>query len=122
MEQLRTAALFFLDGAWARRAAETGWTAVQLFGLCPAAPTRRCGAWGLTVFLAWSVFRPEITAIDAGHASLRTAAGAKLRKPRELPEAEISIPFWGNVSGGCRMTNAGDNCCLFAAMPHLEKH
>ena len=94
MEQLRYAALSFLDGVWARRAVEAGWNAVQLFGINPAAPELRFGAWGLVVFLAWSVHEQQVVDIGGAHATFRTTSGAELRKPRELAEAGNARPFW----------------------------
>ncbi len=94
MDALKTKALAFLDTPWAAQAASAGWDAVQLFGLYPPAPRNRYGAQGLVTLLAWTVFRCEFVMLDAEHASFRTKSGALLRKPRVLPETEISQPFW----------------------------
>jgi hypothetical protein len=94
MAALKTKALAFLDTAWAEKAVSANWDSTQLFGLYPAIPRNRYGAHGLVTHLAWSPHKPELVALDAEHATLSTKTGALLRKPRELPEAEISQPFW----------------------------
>ena len=55
MELLRAEALLFIDQGWAHRAG--GWSATELFGVNPAAPVRRVGAWGVVPFLSWSSAR-----------------------------------------------------------------
>ena len=109
MEQLRDAALSFLDGAWALRAVEAGWNAVQLFGVNPASPERHYGAWGLVAFLAWSVHEPQLAGVDAAYA-LRTASGAELRKAREVVEAGYARPFWEMFAEGYRMSPTAARC------------
>jgi hypothetical protein len=94
MEALKAKALAFLDAPWAAKAASVGWDAGQLFGLYPPAPRYRYGAQGLVTHLAWTVHRSELVALDAEYATFCTKSGAPLRKPRALPEAEISQPFW----------------------------
>jgi len=94
MAALKTKALAFLDTAWAAKAVSANWDSTQLFGLYPAAPRNRYVAQGLVTHLAWTVLRSELVALDAEYATFCTKSGAQLRKPRALPEAEISQPFW----------------------------
>ena len=96
MLALKEKALQFLSSKWAQRAVDAGWNAVDLFGLLPNARAAcyRYGTWGLVTHLGLSIHKPEIVAIGKGRAALRTEAGATHIKPRVLPEAEISRPFW----------------------------
>ena len=100
MEALRADALLFIDQGWAHRAG--GWSATELFGVNPAAPVRRVGAWGVVPFLSWSPLAPQITAIEDDHATLVTPLGGTLRKPR-MPKDQAE-PFWKLMERGDRTT------------------
>ncbi|PWT94423.1 MAG: hypothetical protein C5B53_13200 [Candidatus Melainabacteria bacterium] len=96
MAAVKEAALQFLSSEWAERAVSLGWGEVDLFGLFPNARAARFryGAWGLVSHLGLSVHKPQLILISEDSATVRTVGGATHTKPRILPEAEISRPFW----------------------------
>jgi hypothetical protein len=93
-EQLRRASTKFLTGSFAEQALGFGWDVIGLFGLLPVAPRIRSGCWGLITHLAWSLHEPQLLSVDDEFANLQTSGGALHRKPRRLPEPEITVPFW----------------------------
>jgi hypothetical protein len=72
----------FLDGGWARRAAELGWTPVDLFGCDRSKPFARVGRCGLL----WLLDGRRVRAITAETAVIENASGSTAkfyRRPHE---------------------------------------
>jgi hypothetical protein len=69
---IRDAKLFLAD--WGAEAARLGWTAEDLFGLHPAAPTARYDAMGLLPLLNGR----KVKSITADHAIIHTPSGGQL--------------------------------------------
>jgi hypothetical protein len=96
MHALKKVALGFLASEWAEKAAALGWGEVDLFGLFPKLEFARFryGSWGLVTHLGLSIHKPQIVLISDDCATVRTVGGATQVRPRVLPEAKISRPFW----------------------------
>jgi hypothetical protein len=72
----------FIDNGWARRAAELGWTAFDLFGCDRSKPFARIGRSGLL----WLLDGRQLRALTAETALINTASGSGLtfyRRPHE---------------------------------------
>ena len=76
----------FLD-QWGANAATLGWTAAELFGLDPHAPTRRLDRRGAAFFLVDA----EVLAVTADLITIRKG-GSVLKIPRR---AALTAPAWG---------------------------
>ncbi|NIA67906.1 hypothetical protein HBA54_04810 [Pelagibius litoralis] len=86
---LQAASIGFLE-AWGHKAADLGWTAPELFGLDPAAPYERIGAWGLCPMLC-GARRRSVVELHNDHA-IMMAHGHRQRYGRKpLPH---SLPLW----------------------------
>ena len=87
-----------IDGAgrfmdrWAAKAAECGWSDLDVFGADPARPDRRFDCMGLLMLLD----RMEVVAVDCDGADLQST-GALLRY-RRRPVPPHTKPLWGLAS------------------------
>ncbi len=86
---LQVASISFLD-AWGHKAADQGWTAPQLFGLAPAAPYERIGAWGLCPMLC-GTRRRTLVELHNSHAVMLAHGHHQRYRRKPLPR---SVPFW----------------------------
>jgi hypothetical protein len=77
-QRIIDAAGIFID-KWAAKAAECGWSDLDVFGVDPDAPDRRFDAMGLVLLLD----RREIVSIDKDGADLRFADGVMQRYRRK---------------------------------------
>jgi hypothetical protein len=97
-EKIAGVVLEFLDGEHAARAAELRWSDLELFGLFQgdlATAARRADTLGLIPsMIVGAQHTYTITAIESGRAVLLTNGGATLTKPRQLPSADLAVPFW----------------------------
>jgi hypothetical protein len=78
------------DGGWLDRALALGWTPADLFGCDVRAPWHRLDRAGLVLLLGGH----EITGLDAGAATLRTATGSVQRYRRRPPASPPVSLLW----------------------------
>ena len=88
------AAGIFID-KWAAKAAECGWSDLDVFGVNPDAPGRRFDAMGLVLLLDHC----EVVAVDERGADLVANGGARLRY-RRRPVPADTVSLWALTSGG----------------------
>jgi hypothetical protein len=93
--KLKRESLRFLDAPEAVAAVESGWDAVNLFGVHECnAPKERVGGWGLVLFLAWGAHKCTVEAIETDVCRLRTKSGAIQSQQRRKAEHDHAVPWW----------------------------
>jgi TubC N-terminal docking domain len=87
------AAGVFLD-RWAVRAAECGWSDLDVFGADPDRPPSRFDAMGLLLLL----YRAEVVGIDKDGADLLVNPGAARQRYRRRPVPDGTVSLWDLTS------------------------
>jgi hypothetical protein len=87
-----------------REALRLDWTDVQLFGICPHAPTMRVESWGLMIGLVFSPHNwrdkqeryhmTRLVSIDETGATIVTPGGSEFRFDRFHHGLDVAVPWW----------------------------
>lgn len=75
--------------AWGRQAAELGWTALDLFGAHPTAPSARVSCMGLVLVIDGG----RVVAMTETTAVIEKPSGSRLSYPRRPYESRC-VPLW----------------------------